>query len=65
MMQIKKDKKYSITSPGEEPANWYENYGWGSDDPTKFNYIQLISVLIKGFQEQEIEINTLETDFLY
>ena len=57
-----KIKNTVLPPQGEEPANWYENYGWGSDDPTKFNYIQLISVLIKGFQEQEIEINTLKAE---
>ena len=57
-----KIKNTVLPPQGEEPANWYENYGWGSDDPTKFNYIQLISVLIKKFEEQEIEINTLETE---
>ena len=51
-----KIKTTVICSDLVEPDNYYENYGWGTQNPSSVNYTGFIPILIKGFQEQQEEI---------
>ena len=43
-----------------ERENWYEEQGWGVKDISRVEYVGLIPVLIKGFQEQQTLISSLK-----
>ena len=45
-----------------EPDNYYENQGWGTEEPSTVNYMGFIPILIKGFNEQQEKIEILETE---
>ena len=43
-----------------EREKWYEEQGWGVKDVSSINYMELIPILIKGFQEQQTLISSLK-----
>ena len=57
-----KIKNTVIYTDLNEPDNYYENQGWGTKEPASINYIGFIPILIKGFNEQQEKIETLETE---